>query len=371
MTFDELNLWLKEAEPIDITEEGSNTFIPYSASESTLYALEGGMVETLKSCETSDTLPLIPISGISHIIDAMAQIDTEDNMFLELLSCPGGCVNGSGCNSREKQFAFRKKSLDYYQSVKVPHMSALNIIKIRKEDILTNYIIENPLFLEDFNEKQIKTVMRELGKKSDDDNLDCGGCGYNSCHDFAIACLRGMGEKQMCVTNMRKQAQKKVDMILRTLPMGVVIINNKLNIAECNSEFAKMFCEIDFEPDSKTIEKFINLPITEFIDITSYLNSIIWGTKTLFQERIKHLDRYLRVSFFSIEKQHMAGVIFQDITDTTAKREIVIKKAEEVINKNLQNVQQIASLLGENAAETEIILRSLTDEFQFSASEAD
>ena len=55
--------------------------------------------------------------------------------------------------------------------------------------------------------------------------------------------------------------------------------------------------------------------------------------------------------------------MFDDITSPTVKRETVVKKAEDVIQKSLETVQQIASLLGENAAETEIMLNSLIDAF--------
>jgi len=51
--------------------------------------------------------------------------------------------------------------------------------------------------------------------------------------------------------------------------------------------------------------------------------------------------------------------IFQDITKPTTHKEAMIEKAQEVIKKNLQTVQQIASLLGENAAESEVILNSI------------
>ena len=47
-----------------------------------------------------------------------------------------------------------------------------------------------------------------------------------------------------------------------------------------------------------------------------------------------------------------------------------MKKADAVIKKSLETVQQIASLLGENAAETEITLNSLIDAFQVPDSSA-
>jgi hypothetical protein len=56
--------------------------------------------------------------------------------------------------------------------------------------------------------------------------------------------------------------------------------------------------------------------------------------------------------------------LFEDITTPTVRRETVVKKAEDVIQRSLETVQKIASLLGENAAETEIMLNSLIDTFK-------
>ena len=69
-----------------------------------------------------------------------------------------------------------------------------------------------------------------------------------------------------------------------------------------------------------------------------------------------------------VEKQRLLGAMFDDITNPTIKRETVVKKAEDVIQKSLETVQQIASLLGENAAETEIMLNSLIDAFSVHSS---
>ena len=69
------------------------------------------------------------------------------------------------------------------------------------------------------------------------------------------------------------------------------------------------------------------------------------------------------MTFSLVEKNRLLGARFDDITSPTVKRETVVKKAEDVIQKSLETVQQIASLLGENAAETEIMLNSLIDAF--------
>jgi hypothetical protein len=51
--------------------------------------------------------------------------------------------------------------------------------------------------------------------------------------------------------------------------------------------------------------------------------------------------------------------IFPDFTRPAIHKEAMIEKAQEVINKNLQTVQQIASPPGENAAESEVILNPI------------
>lgn len=51
--------------------------------------------------------------------------------------------------------------------------------------------------------------------------------------------------------------------------------------------------------------------------------------------------------------------IFPNTTRPAIRKETMIEKAQEVIRKNLQTVQQIASLPGENAAESEVILNSI------------
>jgi predicted RNA binding protein with dsRBD fold (UPF0201 family) len=55
--------------------------------------------------------------------------------------------------------------------------------------------------------------------------------------------------------------------------------------------------------------------------------------------------------------------IFRDISEPIFQKEQIIDRAREVIQKNLKTVQQIAYLLGENAADSEIILNSIVRSF--------
>ena len=67
----------------------------------------------------------------------------------------------------------------------------------------------------------------------------------------------------------------------------------------------------------------------------------------------------------------LLGAMFEDITTPSVRREAVVEKAEEVIMKSMTAVQQIASLLGDNAAETEIVLNSIIEEFNVNSGEVE
>ena len=218
-------------------------------------------------------------------------------------------------------------------------------------------------FREKHSEDDIQRALVELGKLTKADELNCGGCGYNTCRDMAIAYLEGMAEVEMCVTKMRKEAESKVDVLLRTIPNGVVIVDSDLCIADCNVRFLEFFGDMEEGfVDQGILQMVKGLPLERFVPFADKFRDQFYLSKPG-QYRVHFKDKYLRVTFFLVESKRLLGAMFEDITMPTIRRETVVKKAEDVIQKSLETVQQIASLLGENAAETEIMLNSLIDAF--------
>jgi hypothetical protein len=87
------------------------------------------------------------------------------------------------------------------------------------------------------------------------------------------------------------------------------------------------------------------------------------GEPEILEKEIKHEGKILKITIFHVDVNRILGGIIQDVTLPAGKRDNIIKKAEQVITKNLQTVQKIAYLLGENAAESEIILNSIIESF--------
>jgi hypothetical protein len=59
----------------------------------------------------------------------------------------------------------------------------------------------------------------------------------------------------------------------------------------------------------------------------------------------------------------VVAATFMDVTEPAMRKEQIIQRARQVIQKNLETVQQIAYLIGENAADSEIALNSIVRSF--------
>ena len=362
LSFEELEEWMEESRsgPERKPAEGPlpEGFLEIKSKKASLYPLDGGMIQSLG--KKKDNNRYYHISGIDRIMEVLEEIETikddGESAFFELLSCAGGCINGP---ARTGKLSYYKKTSLLYDNMKFrTHFSGT-------ENPLVYHDYRSTLPFEQklFSEEEIEAILIGLDKRNRDDRLNCGGCGYNSCRDFAVAKLQGKAEKEMCAGNMRKQAQKKVNALIKTIPAGVVIVDQNKKIVECNSRFLNFFSETDLTDYQDMTDKAKGVSVENFGQFSQHYGEVLFHKKEK-EERLRYGDAVYKATFFTIEKDRLAGAIFQDVTQPSIRRGTIITKAEEVIRKNLESVQQIASLLGENAAETEIILNSVIEELK-------
>jgi transcriptional regulator with PAS, ATPase and Fis domain len=210
----------------------------------------------------------------------------------------------------------------------------------------------------EYSEQQMQEALRTVGKYSAEDELNCGGCGYDSCRDFAHALIAHNAERMMCATYTRKLAQKKANALLKKMPSAVVIVDENLKIIECNLNFVHLFAA-DVE-QSKDLE---GSALDAVIPFSYLFRRVLDSDEDIVGHDIRYQRSILNTSIFTIEPHSVMCGIFQDITKPIFQKEQIIGRAREVIQKNLKTVQQIAFLLGENAADSEIILNSIVRSF--------
>ncbi len=360
LTFEELRMWLHE-EIIDITKVAKDDkykFVPESAFEGTLYPIDGGMNQTIRKSGVNDNVQLLEICGLSSLQRSLKNLDInklDKTIFIEALACDGGCVGGP-CISSEKagitmvsDILTKEKKRD-----KIP-TEPKTVVDYKIE---SKKVTDSQYPLED-----ILKTLKKIGKHSVDDELNCGGCGYSTCREMAVALLNGDAETSMCVSYMRKIAVRKAAAMIRCMPAAVVMVDNNMNILEANDSFMKMFSGDMYEIFKARPDGMTGAAIDRIVDFSDIFKTILKTGKDLHKERFPVKNRLFDISAFTIEENEIVGAVITDVTQTETNREKISQKAQEVISKNISIVQEIACLLGEHMVETETLLSSIANDY--------
>jgi len=365
ISFRDLRLWIETAgislaslEAKPRASPSSESFIPYRAAKGSLYPVDGGMIAAVKKYPGTENVRMMSVTGLAEIDRALRGLDPAElrhPLFMELLACPGGCINGPLSNSATSTALKRITLLDYAEN------SADTLEAERPNMEGTLPVNTTPPIRH--TDEEICAALRQVGKYDIHDELNCGSCGYDTCRAFAEALLEHRAEKVMCVSYMRKLAQNKANGLIKAIPSGVVIADSALKIVECNENFARLMGEdtkamFDAKPgmEGADLEKISG--IARFFKDVMALDG-----PDVVEHELREGTKIFQTTVFSIEKGESACGVIQDVTAPQIQRERVIKQTRRVINKNLAVVQKIAFLLGENAAETEATLNSIIDSF--------
>jgi PAS domain-containing protein len=299
------------------------------------------------------------VSGIPAVRDTLDGLDPksiEGPLFLELLACEGGCINGPGTTDGGSLLQRRSGVTSF--AAKAPR----NALRDGRGTRLPSRWQPAGVTSREVSEAEIRKALRQVGKRSREDELNCGGCGYDSCRHFARALVAGRAEPAMCVAYMRRLAQKKNSALLKTMPSAAVTVDANLRIVESNRNFARL-CGEEAEQVYETSPGLEGAMLDRFVPHTELFQAVLHQGGEVTDKTLRINGAIVNASIFSIEDHHLVGAILQDITDPAMRKQQIVEKSKEVIDKNLQTVQQIAYLLGENASETELILNSIVRSF--------
>ena len=360
LTFEDLRRWLEQEKiaPEKMVATPEDHFIPERSAEGAWYPVDGGMIAGMKSTCAVNDCSLMAFSGIGAIkkaLDGIEEMKPDSGLFLELLACEGGCVNGPKVQRRDATVMKRHLVLRSVapSGVAFPRPPAV--------ETPADFTVA-PTAVVRYPDSQIREALRNVGKLSPDDELNCGGCGYDSCREFGIALLGQKAERAMCVTYMRQLAHKKANALIQKMPSAVVIVNDALRIIEFNTAFVNLFAPEKSAKDNSAVS-IEGIALAEVMPFASLFHNVLKSGEDILDRDLRFQNTILHATIFSIEKNCLVGGIIQDITKPAVRKEQVIRRAREVIQKQIATTQQIAYLLGENAADAEITLNSIIESF--------
>lgn len=360
ITFRDLKEWFEKTE-IDLNDKSltqtEEKFIPYRSGEGALYPFEGGMVMGLQ--KKSKPVHNMAFSDLSTIKDVLRQLDTHsyrESIFLELLACKGGCINGPA------KLNYISPALKRYEIIQKSEIGNprkdFKHIDLRMEFHRNSHIVEHV-----YTEEEIKQAMLGVGKTTPKDELNCSGCGYDSCRDFAIAMLEGRAEENMCVSYMRKVAHDKATVLLQKIPAGVVLVNSELKVLDMNRICATQLGE-DIELIYDASPGLHGMELSAICSFEDLFKAVLTTGKEITERHIREENRTWVLSIYNIQPHRQVFGLLQNLQELSNRKEWMMEKTKEVIKKHMETVQQVACLLGENAAFTDSTLRSLMETYK-------
>ena len=217
------------------------------------------------------------------------------------------------------------------------------------------------------SEIEINNILRQMGKFKPSQELNCGSCGYDTCREKAIAIAQGKAEISMCLPYLKEKAESFSDTIVKNTPNGLIVLNEQLEVQQINDSARKIM-------NIRAASDVLGDLVVRILDPTVFIKVRDSG-KDIHNERVylAEYKRYVEQTVVYDKDSHLLIGIMRDVTDEQKEHEKkenisrqTIEVADKVVDKQMRIVQEIASLLGETAAETKIALsklkESITDE---------
>ncbi len=353
LTFEELSEWLVEE---NISIEFSDTRDCIEKSRARFFPTTGGIIKSI--INKNDNYTYMAVDGVENCMKALAEIEQCEikKCFVEMSACVGSCIGGP---VMEK---YRKKTVtDYINICKYAGTKDFDVEEFEHSTLLKPFA---QIKLDNLtpSEFEIDSILRQLGKENPEDRLDCGSCGYNSCRDKAIAVHYDKADLTMCLPSLYAKSESFSDSIVANSPNAIIVLNYDLEVQRLNSAALSLI-------NIKRQTDVLGEPVIRILDPSDFIK-VREGLKSIRNERkyLAEYDKYVDVTItYDAQNKLLIGIL-RNVTEEAkerVKKETLSKQTVEttnkVIEKQMRVVHEIASLLGETAAETKIALTKLKE----------
>ncbi|TKG96000.1 PAS domain S-box protein [Puteibacter caeruleilacunae] len=163
-----------------------------------------------------------------------------------------------------------------------------------------------------------------------------------------------------------EEAKEIASIMLHKMRAGVVIVDKELKIIDANPSFAGFFGD-ELEELYEMIPGLRGADLKKVIPdmFIKMFTSTLSSGDSLQERDIRFQNKLLHVVVVTIYKHKVVGAIIRDMSAPVLQRTEIISRAKQVNQHNLDTVQKIAYLLGENAALTEELLNSIIESHQY------
>ena len=353
LTYEELEAWMNEA---GVVPAGDSTE-PDEGKRGRFFPIKGGIIKSMHTENTGFTY--LAVDGVQNCIAAIKEIESGalKNCFIEMNACEGACINGPAISHHHKPLLSGEVKVVAFAGddefrVAMPIDTFKNIPYIGTHEKIPG-------------EAAIKEILAKMGKTSPEQELNCGSCGYPTCREKAIAVYQGKADLSMCLPFLKEKAETFSGYVINNTPNAIFVLDENLCVQQINKAGCALF-------NLKTPSDILGSPIVRLLNPADYLGVMTSGVPI--KEKKHYLAEYKKYVAETIVYDHEYHIVFSIMRDITSEEERQSERSElcnktvaitnEVIEKQMRVVQEIASLLGEPTAETKIALTQLKDALQ-------
>lgn len=350
LTYEELAEWMKAEKvtitpDMDVTEESRARFFPTT----------GGILKTMQK---DPEYNYMAIDGVENCIQALKDIERGKvhKCFIEMSACVGSCIGGPVMEKYHRAPVEDYMSVANYAGKKDFCVEQPAAELLKKEFIPIEKKLVPPA------EYEILDILKKMGKTRPEDELNCGSCGYNTCREKAIAIYQGKAEISMCLPFLKDKAESFSDCIVNNTPNGLIVLNENLEVQQINAAARKIM-------NIRSASDVLGESVVRILD-TAVFARVLKTKRSVKNEKVylAEYKKYVEQTVAYDESYNLLVCIMRDITEEEDERERkesisrqTVDVADKVVDKQMRIVQEIASLLGETAAETKIALTKLKE----------
>ena len=351
LTFDELTQWFKE-EGIEPEQDDTHD----ENSRARFFPTTGGILKTLTTRNPDYTY--MAIDGVENCMAALRDIEAGKihKCFIEMSACVGSCIGGPVMDKFHRAPVKDYMAVSHFAGTKDFEIEQPDPLSLQKSFAAIERRLQPP------TEDEIRDILRQMGKMKPEQELNCGSCGYNTCREKAVAIFQGKAEISMCLPYLKEKAESFSDTIVRNTPNGLIVLNENLEVQQINRAARKIM-------NIHSASDVLGEQIIRILDSSDFIKVLESG-RSLRNKRMYLADyqKYVEETIVYDKEYHLLVCIIRDVTDEETEREKkesishqTVEIADRVVDKQMRIVQEIASLLGETAAETKIALTKLKE----------
>jgi len=201
LTFPELRRMLTH---LDMDGVEPSDFDPPHGSVGGVFPIGRGMLQAADIPEDLMTGEVVAAEGRSLTFEAIREFAAGDlgARLLEVLCCEG-CIMGAAIENDLPLFN-RRHRVRRHAAQRVQQLDTAAwqqaMSDFDKLDLTRTFQADDQRIGPPAGDA-LTDILTRLGKRTADDELNCGACGYETCRDHAVAIHTGLAEHEMCLPN--------------------------------------------------------------------------------------------------------------------------------------------------------------------------